>query len=56
MSARPIRLAAAALAAVALGGCAGFSADGGFGTVEQAASERLGKDVRWATPRCRSRC
>ena len=48
MSARPIRLAAAALAAVALGGCAGFSADGGFGTVEQAASERLGKDVRWA--------
>ncbi|MFO1299552.1 MAG: TolC family protein [Burkholderiaceae bacterium] len=48
MSARPMRLAAAALAAVALGGCAGFSADGGFGTVEQAAGERLGKDVRWA--------
>jgi outer membrane protein TolC len=43
-----MRLAAAALAAVALGGCAGFSADGGFGTVEQAASERLDKDVRWA--------
>lgn len=43
-----MRLAAAALAAVALGGCAGFSADGGFGTVEQAAGERLGKDVRWA--------
>jgi outer membrane protein TolC len=42
-----MRLAAAALAAVALGGCAGFSADGGFGTVEQAAGERLGKEVRW---------
>ena len=48
MSARPMRLAAAALAAIALGGCAGFSADGGFGTVEQAARERLGKDARWA--------
>jgi outer membrane protein TolC len=43
-----MRIAAAALATLALGGCAGFSADGGFGTVEQAASERLGKDVRWA--------
>lgn len=42
-----MRIAAAALATVALGGCAGFSADGGFGVVEQAAGERLGKDVRW---------
>ncbi len=47
MSARSMRIAAAALATVALGGCAGFSADGGFGVVEQAAGERLGKDVRW---------
>ncbi|MBX3592397.1 MAG: TolC family protein [Burkholderiaceae bacterium] len=48
MRLRRIRMAAAALAAFALGGCASFSADGGFGTVEQAASERLGKEVRWA--------
>ena len=43
-----MRIAAAALATVALGGCAAFSTDGGFGVVEQAAGERLGKDVRWA--------
>jgi outer membrane protein TolC len=38
-----------ALAGLALlGGCAGFSADGGFGPVEQAASQHLGKQVQWA--------
>jgi outer membrane protein TolC len=31
-----------------LGGCASFSADGGFGVVEQTAKARLGKDVQWA--------
>ncbi|MDP1900349.1 MAG: TolC family protein [Rubrivivax sp.] len=30
-----------------LGGCASFSADGGFATAEQAARDRLGKDLRW---------
>ena len=35
-----------ALAALFLGGCATFSADGGFSSVESAAKERLGKDVR----------
>jgi len=40
----PALLAGAAL----LGGCASFSADGGFATVEQAAKDRLGKDLRWA--------
>ena len=36
-------------AAVALlAGCASFSPDGGFGTVEQTAREKLDKDVRWA--------
>jgi outer membrane protein TolC len=30
-----------------LAGCASFSADGGFATVQQAAKERLGKDVQW---------
>ena len=42
---RPVLL----LAAVAtLAGCASFSPDGGFSTVEQAAKERLGKVVRWS--------
>ncbi len=36
-----------ALAAL-LGGCAGFSPDGGFGVVEKAARVRLDKDLRWA--------
>ncbi|HEU4459926.1 MAG TPA: TolC family protein [Methylibium sp.] len=40
---------AAVLAAVALlGGCASFSPDGGFSSVEATAKERLGKEVRWA--------
>ena len=50
-AARCLRWAAAGavLAALAmLGGCASFSTDGGFATVEQAAQSRLGKDVRWA--------
>jgi outer membrane protein TolC len=34
--------------AALLGGCASFSPDGGFGPVEQAAQQRLGKDLRWA--------
>ena len=38
---------ALAVGAAFLGGCATFSADGGFGTVETAARERLGKEVRW---------
>nr|WP_310731960.1 TolC family protein [Methylibium sp. Root1272] len=31
-----------------LAGCASISPDGGFGPVQQTASERLGKEVRWA--------
>ncbi len=34
--------------ALALGGCASFSPDGGFAAVEKTAKERLGKDVQWA--------
>ena len=37
------RLAAAALASLALTGCASFSPDGGFGAVEQLAKERTGR-------------
>ena len=43
-----MRLAVLLAGGVALGGCAGFSPDGGFGPVEQTAKERLGKDLRWA--------
>ncbi len=42
------RLATLAVATVFLGGCATFSADGGFGAVQTAARERLGKEARWA--------
>ncbi|MDF3836984.1 TolC family protein [Cupriavidus basilensis] len=38
---------AAAACALLLAGCAGFTADGGFGTAASAARERLGKDALW---------
>jgi outer membrane protein TolC len=41
-------IAAAVLASIVSGGCATLSADGGFGPVEQAARDRLGKDLTWA--------
>jgi hypothetical protein len=46
----PPRLRWIALLATAtlLGGCASLSPDRGFAHVEQAAQDRLGKDVRWA--------
>ncbi len=44
----PRRLAWAALAAFALGGCTTFSKDGGMTAVEQITQERSGKDVKWA--------
>jgi outer membrane protein TolC len=40
----PLLLASAAF----VGGCASFSQDGGFAPVEQAAKERLGKELQWA--------
>ena len=42
------RLLAVIAATTVLAGCTSFSADGGFGTVEQTARQHLGKDVRWA--------
>ena len=42
------RLAWAALAAFALGGCASFLKDGGMTAVEQITQERSAKDVKWA--------
>ncbi|TXT24896.1 MAG: outer membrane protein [Rhodocyclaceae bacterium] len=36
------------LATATLAGCATFSEDGGFHTIDRTASERLGKEVRWA--------
>lgn len=40
-------LVLAVLAAATLSGCASFSADGGFGPVEQTTRDRLGKDLKW---------
>jgi len=36
------------LASAVLAGCASFSPDAGFSSIESAAREKLGKDVRWA--------
>ena len=49
-TARPPRLRLPALltSAALLGGCATFSADGGFAAVEQVARDRLGKDLQWS--------
>ena len=46
--ARCLRWAAAGAALAVLTGCASFSIDSGFATVEQAAQSRLGRDLRWA--------
>lgn len=43
-----LRLPGAVISVLVLAGCASFSPDGGFGPVQQTASERLGKEVRWA--------
>jgi len=45
---RNARVLVIALSLTVLGGCASFSSDRGFGTVEQVATERLHKDVKWA--------
>ena len=37
----------AGFALAGLGGCATFSQDGGFNSVESIAKDRLGKEVRW---------
>ena len=41
------RIVLGSLVLAALGGCATFSEDGGFGTVEKAVKERIGKDLAW---------
>src|SRR5512143_471149 len=43
----PPTLVLAMLAAALLGGCAGFSADGGFGAIQSATQSRIHKDVVW---------
>jgi outer membrane protein TolC len=42
-----LRLVVLLTAVATFAGCASFSPDGGFSTVEQAAKDRLGKEVRW---------
>ncbi len=43
----PINAVIAALL-LALAGCASFTPDGGFSSIEQATKERIGKDLKWA--------
>ena len=43
--ARPLRSGALLAMAAVVGGCASFSPDGGFGSVQQTARDRLGKDL-----------
>jgi outer membrane protein TolC len=43
----PRTLALAVLSAMLLGGCAGFSTDGGFGAIQSATQSRIQKDVVW---------
>lgn len=42
-----MRLTATALSSLVLAGCASFSPDGGFGTVEQLSKERIGQAPRY---------
>ena len=42
------RMVALLASAAVLSGCASFSADGGFASVERTAKDRLGKELRWA--------
>jgi outer membrane protein TolC len=42
-----VKILTISLCITVLGGCATFSGDRGFGTVEQVARERLNKDVKW---------
>ena len=41
------RIVLGSLVLAALGGCASFSPDGGFGTVEATVKQRIGKDLAW---------
>jgi len=43
-----LKLSTLLIGTLALGGCATFSRDGGFGSVEKVAAEHLGKELRWA--------
>ena len=45
---RGLRVLALLTSAALLGGCASLSSDGGFGAVERATKERIGKDLQWA--------
>jgi len=42
-----IRRTAMSVTVLALAGCATFSSDGGFGSVEQTARDQIGKDIVW---------
>ncbi len=48
MSTNPARLSSVLSGVALLAGCASFSADGGFSTVQRSANQHLGKEVVWA--------
>ncbi len=48
MTSQRLKLSTFLIGTLALGGCATFSQDGGFSSVEKVASQRLGKDLSWA--------
>lgn len=43
-----VRQSATAMLLTTLAGCAAFSGDGGFGTIQDTTKARIGQDVRWA--------
>jgi outer membrane protein TolC len=48
LSTRACRSIAALIATAMLAGCASFTLDGGFSSVEQSTKQRIGKEITWA--------
>ena len=47
MNSRKWKVTLLMVGVVTISGCASFSEDGGFGPIQQTASDKLGKDVQW---------
>ena len=47
MNSRKWKVTLLMVGVVTISGCASFSEDSGFGTIQQTATEKLGKDVQW---------
>jgi len=44
---QPLRPVAIAASMLFLGGCASFSADGGFSSAQSLTKERIGQEIKW---------